>query len=162
MKVVTRMALCVLAGSLVLAVLAALVVPYLGGPALFDRETVRLCRHLFSEMQRGEAISVRDRQMQRCLEGRLEVVQDLVEHDLHLTEAIYRFRQLNGLMNDGQDSVLGSYRSNRDGDDDAAIYRHIVRWVRMALRDQPDHADSLLRRLEQELTRLQVAEKSAL
>lgn len=162
MKVIARVGVCGLSGSLVLVLLASLVVPYLGGPALFDRETVRLCRHLLQEVQRSEAITTRDERVQRCLEGRQEVIHELLARDLPVGEVIHRFRLLNGLMDDGQDGVLGSYCSHREGDDDVAICRHVVRWVRMTLREDPTRAEALVRRLEEELAQAQLVAKSAL
>lgn len=151
MKAVVRLALPGVVGATFFTLMATVVVPYLSGPSFLSRETASLCERLWHEFQRSEAITVRDQIVKRCIAERRSITLDLIREHLTLDEAIERFRQLNGLLDDGQDAILGTYRV--DGVDDDAIRAHVLRWVSMVLWEDHDQRNAVLRRLNQDPVR---------
>lgn len=153
MKAILRLALPGVVGATFFTLMVTVVVPYLRGPSFLSRETASLCARLWHEFQRSEAISVRDQIVKRCITERRAITLDLIHERLSLDEAIARFRQLNGLLDDGQDAILGTYRV--DDTDDSAIRAHVLRWVNMVLWEDHETRDAVLRRLSQEVVRYQ-------
>ncbi len=148
MKVLLRLSV----GGVVLGVAVALVgcfvVPWLGGPTLFGADFRALLGEMEGERQRQEALRLRERATIRCLRGKHEVTQELIEGRLSLAEAVRRFRRLQGLIDDGHDDVLGAYLGVEA--DNESIGRNVLLWVKVALGKRPQGAE-VMRRLEKEL-----------
>lgn len=148
MKVLLRMFVCVIVGLMTTLALAG-VVQFVGGPALFDLANVQALANLWQAQHYEDAITRREDAMRRCLEGKSKVVEAIIEKDLPLREAVQQFRELQDLLDDGQDEILGVHVSRLEKED--TIDENIVLWVRSALRDHPSRADEVMKRIEREM-----------
>jgi len=148
MKAAVRISISGVVGTLAVAALTGVVIPWLGGPRLFAGETGQLCRVFLEEIARAEALTARDLAVQRSIEGKRQVARDLADGKLGLAEAAERFRSLTALLDDGQDDILGSY--NLCEGDAQDVFDHILCWVKAVLRDQPGECARVVARLNQE------------
>jgi hypothetical protein len=151
MKPLLRVAVCGVVLGLVVALVGCVLVPWLGGPALFAVDGPALCRLLWMEHVRGDALETRDEALRHCLAGKVEVTEEVIAGRLSLAEAIDRFRRLHALLDDGQDEVLGS---TSPAGDDEEVARNVIRWVSHALNDQPSRRVEVVARLEKEMADL--------
>jgi hypothetical protein len=147
MSVFVRLSTLVAVGFGAVLLAGWLLIPWLGGPALFGGFQ-DILEMLWGEQVRAEALHTRDVAIQRCLEGKRQVVIDLRAGKLSLAEAADRFRELHTFADDGQDPILGPYAGVENSDE--AVCRNIIRWAEIQTRDEPDAAQ-LLARLNREL-----------
>src|SRR5262245_60011952 len=157
MKKLLRLGASGLAGSALLCVFGLVLLPWLGGPALFGADFEEVYRMLIAEQVRGEALETRDGAILRCLEGKQGVTAALIAGRLTLAEAAERFERLTGLLDDGQDDVLGAYQSA--GTDRSELYRNVILWVKVTLHDKPRERAEVIDRLERERARLEAGQR---
>jgi hypothetical protein len=157
MRVLVRLSALAAVGLGAVLLACWLLVPWLGGPALFDGALGDLLDLVWAEQVRAGAIDVRSQSTRACLEGKHQVDAELAAGRMTLAEAADRFRELGALVNDGQDSILGPYPGVPDTDED--IYRNVILWTQVCHRDTPERERQLVERLKQELARLLTVRK---
>jgi hypothetical protein len=113
----------------------------LSGPFLLSDDSLSSCREFWDELLRDEAFASRQLKLRQCLDGKFEVMNELAAGTITPAQAVDRFRQLHGLLEDGQDFVLGAY--NRVEDHDEALYQNLLNWVDHNLINHPRHQDIL-------------------
>jgi hypothetical protein len=153
MKVALRIGASGLAGAAAIVLLGLVLLPWLGGPALFGADFGAIYRLLVEEQNRGAELEARDEVVMRCLDGKAEATREVIAGRLTLAEAAARFERLSGMLADGEDDLSGPDRS--------AMYDHVIRWVAVALPNDPDRRAQVLGRLQRERTRLEAAEAPA-
>jgi hypothetical protein len=158
MKVLLRLSVCGVVLGVAVAFVGCVLVPWLGGPTLLGMDFRELFREMGEERQRQEALRVREEAMMHCLKGKQEVTEAVIAGRLPLAEAVRRFRRLQGLMDDGQDEVLGTYSIGGVGNE--LMARNVLLWVRVALGKRPEGGE-VLRRLEKELEGLRARDLTA-
>jgi hypothetical protein len=141
MSILARLSVCVLAGALSAAVVAA--------PWLFSDEAMALSREWVNEVIREEALSSRTGAVVRRLEAKQETVADLIAGRLTFGETVERFRQLQGCHDDGQDDVLGPYPAG--GTDDRDLCESVLGWARAMLRRHPCDEAEVMGRLRRQM-----------
>jgi hypothetical protein len=129
------------------------VLPWLGGASLFAAVTDDVCALLLKERLLSEALDARSEAFLCCRRGRQEVCDELIAGRLTLAEAAERFERLSDELYHGV-AVPSELRtaSGRSG-----AYRHVIRWVGMALVNRPREQAELVARLERERARLEAA-----
>jgi hypothetical protein len=143
MKFFVRLSSCVLVAFSLAALLAAVLLPAVGAPSLFSGEALEMGRRVFDELVRQEALAARDGAVLRVIEAKKEVVAGLIAGKLTLADAADRFAQLQGLVDDGQDDVLGPYRGVPHGD--VAVCDNVLAWARGALYGNPREGEVMAR-----------------
>jgi hypothetical protein len=74
---------------------------------------------------------------QRLTDGKARAAAELIAGRITLRQAAERFRELNALVDDGNDDVVGPYRVvSRE----EALWRNVLVWVRAELRQRRDQA----------------------
>jgi hypothetical protein len=153
MKVALRLGASGLTGAAVIVLFGLVLLPWLGGPALFGADFGEVCRTLMAEHTRGEALETRTEATVRCLEGKGEVTRELIAGRLTLAEAADRFERLSDQLDDARDDVPGAHRAAANNR--SAMYGHVIRWVEVALASRPRQSAEVLARLEREQARLE-------
>ena len=151
------MRLSVCASMLVVAIgfTGGVLVPWLGGPALFPADVPELFDTLWNECVRREAMDRHSQDIQRGLVAKYEVTLEVIAGRTSLAEATAHFRRLHGLMNEGRDPALTPYAELGSGDE--AFARNVIVWVKGELTADPDRQAEVVARLERELITLQAS-----
>jgi hypothetical protein len=158
MKALVRIGICAVVGLLAVLLLAGVLVPWLGGPALLDGDVSASCRVLWIELVRRDALHARDRTMVERLEIKRKTVEEIVAGRLTLQEAAERFRASQGPVDDGLDDLIGP--STVVPDDLMSL--NVIRWVSCHLREDPPRQAAVLARLKKELERSQKCKADSL
>lgn len=148
-----RVTVWVLVLGPLIALAGFLVVPWLGGPALFAVDGAAPGQGLWQEQTRAEALEKRDAAVRRRLAGKAEVTAEVVAGRLSLAEAIDRFRRLEALRDEGPDGVPGT--PSRPALDDDEIAQNVLRWASWWLCEEPSRRAEVMTRLEKELAEWQ-------
>jgi len=157
MKALVRMAICAVVGLGAVVLVAGVLVPWLGGPALLDGDVGELCRVLWLEQARSDALIARDQTVKDHLELKGKAVAEIVAGRLTLLEAAESFRAAQGRLDDGLDDVIGP--SSVVPDDEMCV--HVIRWVSCQLRGDPQRQREVVARLKKELERQQKGKANA-
>jgi hypothetical protein len=153
MKKLLRVTSSGLGGAAMVGLFGLVLLPWLGGPALFGADFGDIYRLLMAEQARGGALDTRVDGALHSIDAKHEIAAELTAGRMTLAEAADRFERLAGMMDDGQDDLLGPYRTAAG--DRPAIYRQVIRWVEVSLQDQPREQAEVVARLERELARLE-------
>jgi hypothetical protein len=145
------MGICAVVGLLAVLLVGAVLVPWLGGPGLFDDDLRELGRVLWTEQVREEALVNRERALYQHLTWKEEVVNEVLAGQLTLLEAAERFRAAQGELDDGQDEIIGSFKLVPDEE----MCLNVIRWVSCRLSTDPQRQDEVVGRLQKELQRQQ-------
>jgi hypothetical protein len=149
-----RVTAWVLVLGLTIALTGFVVVPWLGGPALFAVDGQAPGHEMWQEQRRGEALDKRHAAVGRCLAGKAEVTEEVVAGRLSLAEAIDRFRQLEALRDEGPDEAPGT-PSRLAADGDEKIAQNVLSWASWRLYKEPSRRAEVMTRLEKELAEWQ-------
>lgn len=137
-----------LAGSLAMALLALIVLPWVGGSNI-----AAACRSLLDEQARTEDLTFRDDAVKRSLEGKHQVTKALLDGELSLEEAAARFERLNGDLLQDLDESPGS--TTWRGTTRADTYDSVIKWAATALHHRAGDREAALAQLERERARLE-------
>jgi hypothetical protein len=140
------MGICAVVGMLAVVLVAGVLVPWLGGPALLDDDLTETCRILWVEQVRRDALLARDRTAMASLEIKKKTVEEIVAGRLTLQEAADRFRASQEALDDGLDDLVGHYKVVPSEE----ANQHVILWVSSVLRKDPRKAE-VLGRLKKEL-----------
>jgi len=104
-------------------------------------------RILLQESQREAALVRRTEAAWRCTQGKQRIAAEVIAGRVSLREAADRFRELNTLLDDGNDDLLGTYQRPAG---EEGLCRNVIVWVRGEVRRDPARAPQVLSRLEKE------------
>jgi hypothetical protein len=104
-------------------------------------------RILVQESQREAALVRRNEVVWRCTQGKQRIAAEVIAGRLSLCEAADGFRELNTLLDDGNDDLLGTYQRPAGEED---LWRNVIVWVRGEVRRDPARGPAVLSRLEKE------------
>jgi hypothetical protein len=108
-------------------------------------------RLLVREVQREEALDQRTEAAGRCMRGKLRIVAEVLAGRMSLRDAADGFGELNTLLDDGNDDVLGAYPRAASEEE---LCRNVIAWVRAEVRRNPAAPAGVLGRLERECEEL--------
>jgi hypothetical protein len=100
---------------------------------------------LFSLGRLEEALDQRRAACQRLTSSKARTAAELIAGRVTLRQAAERFRELNAMVDDGNDDAVGAYRVESG---EEALWRNVLVWVQATLRQSGDPAaPEVLRRL---------------
>jgi hypothetical protein len=143
---------------LVLYALTAVALALIGGVFLpwwvgSERSLAHVAGVLYRELQRGEALDGRDERVRRCLEAKTQITDEVLAGRRGLAEAAEAFREVNERLKGGDSGA----RRDPFADDEEAVYRNVIAWVRGRTSDDPQRQAAVVARLEEELQQFQEA-----
>jgi hypothetical protein len=142
MKYIARLLLAVSAVAFVSIIVAHLF-------ASRDRhEGQSLARWLLVEMRRSEALEYRATEMSQSQQVKKAVVGDLVAERLTLREAAEQFRQADQLIETDPTGLVAAYHTPET---EEQLYRQVIAWAKIQLRNDREQAQQVIPRLEQEM-----------
>jgi hypothetical protein len=122
------------------------------------RARQNLARRFLLEMRRAEALEYRANEMSQSLEVKKAVIEDLVAERLTLREAAEQFRRADQPIENDPAGLVAPYHAPET---EQGRYQQVITWAKVELSDDPEQAEQVIPRLEQEMAEQCLAEEAA-
>lgn len=103
---------------------------------------------ILHEMRRSEALEERAEELTRVFEAKKSIITDLVSQRLTLHEAAEQFRQADELIEEDPEGLVAPYKAPLT---EKGLYRQVILWVQAELKTDPQQAEQVIPRLQQEM-----------
>jgi hypothetical protein len=155
MKKLLRVSASGLSGAALVGLVGLVLLPWLGGPALFGGDFGDVYRLLIAEQARSDALETRVDAALRSIHAKEEISAELIAGRMTLAEAADRFERLAERFDDSPGELPAEYRAAAG--DRAAVYAEVIGWVKVSLQGRPREQAEVVARLERERARLEAA-----